>query len=121
MGYIRVKALVANPLDRSKREEIEVLVDTGAIFTMLPSSLLQSLGITSQGVRKFKVANGNQESFPIGEAYIKLPENELGATSIVIFGPENSTPLLGVTTLENLGLQVDPTAGKLKPMELLLL
>ncbi len=29
--------------------------------------------------------------------------------------------VLGVTTLEELGLQVDPVSGELKPMELLLL
>jgi hypothetical protein len=29
--------------------------------------------------------------------------------------------VLGVTALEEVGLQVDPTTGELKPMELLLL
>jgi hypothetical protein len=33
------------------------------------------------------------------------------------FGAE----VLGVTTLEELGLQVDPVSGELKPLELLLL
>ena|SRR5579862_2600017 len=121
MGYIRVKALVSNPLDPSRQKEVEVLVDTGAIYSMLPASTLKSLGLTSRSERKFKLASGDQKSFQTGEAYIEIPEFGFGATSIVIFGPENSTPLLGVTTLENLGLQADPTSGKLKPMELLLL
>jgi hypothetical protein len=47
MGYIRVKAQIANPLDRSRRKEVEVLVDTGAIYSMFPSSVLQSLGISA--------------------------------------------------------------------------
>ncbi len=98
-----------------------MLVDTGAIYSMLPTKMLQSLGISPHEERKFKLANGDQKSFQTGEAYIEIPEIALGATSIVIFGPGNSTPLLGVTALENLGLQVDPTSGKLKPMELLLL
>ena len=45
----------------------------------------------------------------------------LGATSMVVFGLEEATALLGVTSLEFLGLQVDPLTGKLKPLELLLL
>jgi len=34
---------------------------------------------------------------------------------------ENAMPLLGVTTLELLGLQVDPVSGELKPLELFML
>jgi len=121
VGYIRVKTEIANPLDRSRRKEVEALVDTGAVYTMLPTSFLQSLDISPIGERKFKLANGDYRPYQTGEAYVEINEFGFGATSIVIFGPEDSTPLLGVTTLENLGLQVDPTAGKLKPMELLLL
>jgi hypothetical protein len=33
MGYIRVKVVVANPQDREKRLELELLADTGAIYT----------------------------------------------------------------------------------------
>ena len=39
----------------------------------------------------------------------------------MFFGEENDTQVLGVTALEELGMQVDPTTGELKPMELLLL
>jgi len=56
---------------------------------------------------------------PRGEACIEIAGE--GATSIIAFLPKGSTPLLGVTTLELLGLQVDSTTGELKPLELLLL
>lgn len=39
----------------------------------------------------------------------------------VVFGEENDTQVLGVTALEELGMQIDPITGELKPMELLLL
>lgn len=40
--------------------------------------------------------------------------------TIVVFGEED-VYLLGVTTLEELGLEVDPVRGVLVPMELLLM
>ena len=57
--------------------------------------------------------------YSLGEAYIEV--RDVGATSLMILGLQSSTPLPGVTTLELLGLEVDPTTGTLKPMELLLL
>jgi len=41
------------------------------------------------------------------------------AHSNVVFGQEDDDAVLGVTALEELGLQVDPFTGELKPMELL--
>lgn len=43
------------------------------------------------------------------------------AYSVVVFGGGLDAEVLGVTSLEELGLQVDPTTGELKPLELLLL
>ena len=119
MGYTKVKAVIANPLERVKRQEVELLADTGSIYTMLPESLLKSLGISPTSRRRFKLASGEVKEYSTGEAYIEI--EGIGATSVVVFGEEGSAPLLGVTTLELLGLQVDPMTGKLKPMELLLL
>jgi len=119
MGYVRVKGRVANSMDRSKCENVEFLADTGSIYTMIPESILKKLEIKRTGIRRFKVASGETREYPIGEAFIEI--EGLGATSIVVFGPEEATPLLGVTSLELLGLQVDPLTGKLKPLELLLL
>jgi aspartyl protease family protein len=119
MGYVRVKAVIANSADRRKRIDVECLADTGAIYTMIPKDLLGKVLTASTGTRRFKLANGNVEQYDVGEAYVEV--QNIGATSLVVFGPENSTPLLGVTTLELLGLQVDSVSGQLKPLELYLL
>jgi len=119
MGYVKVKADIANPAEKSRKVSLDCLVDTGAIYTMVPRSTLEKLHAQVSGRRRFKLANGNVEEFQIGEAYIEV--QGVGATSIVVFGPEESQPLLGVTTLENLGLQVNPVTGELKPLELYLL
>ena len=119
MGYVRVKALIANVTDRTKGIHVDCLADTGAIYTMIPRDLLTKIHVARTGTRRLKPANGKMENYDVGEAYIEI--QNIGATSLIVFGPENSTPLLGVTTLELLGLQVDPVSGQLKPLELYLL
>jgi clan AA aspartic protease len=114
-----VKASIASPSSKTEKVEIECLVDTGAIYTMIPRNLLEKINTKTTGTRRFKLANGTIEEYPVGEAYVEV--QGIGATSVVVFGPEHSQPLLGVTTLENLGLQVDPISGQLKPLELFLL
>ena len=113
MGYVRVRAKVSN-VKRERSKEIELIADTGAIYTAIPEDILRDLGVVATGTRRFKTASGELKELPVGEAYIAGE----GVTSIVAFLPRGATPLLGVTTLGLLGLQVDPVTGELKPMEL---
>jgi len=118
MGYVKVRAKVSN-VERGRSKEIELIADTGAIYTAIPEDILKDLGIVARGKRRFKTASGELKELPVGEAYIEIAGERV--TSIVAFLPRGATPLLGVTTLELLGLQVDPITGELKPMELFLL
>ena len=119
MGYVRVKTIIGNLADKTRRIDVNCLVDTGAIYTLIPRDLLEKVGTKATGSRRFKLANGQVEEYTVGEAYVEV--NGIGATSLVVFGPGKSQPLLGVTTLEVLGFQVDPVSGQLKPLELYLL
>jgi clan AA aspartic protease len=119
MGYVRVRGFVANPLNRDLKTELEFIVDTGAIYTVIPKSVAERLGLRELGRRRFKTADGSVVEFPVSEAYITIGEE--GVTSLVAIADERTPILLGVTTLELLGLQVDPVTGKLVPMELMIL
>jgi len=72
---------------------------------ILPETTLKRLDIEKTGASRFKLASGEVREHPVGEAYIEI--ESLGATSLIMFGPEEVTTLLGVTSLELLGLQVD--------------
>lgn len=119
MGYVRVRGVVANVSDRNLRVELEFIVDTGAIYTVIPKSVAERLRLKETGRRKFKMVNGDVVEYPISEAYITI--NGEGVTSVVAIADEKTPLLLGVTTLELLGLQVDPVTGKLTPLELMIL
>ena len=117
---IKVRAKVSN-VGRERSKEIELIVDTGAIYTAISEDILMDLGIVAGGggERRFKTVSGELKELPIGGACIEIAGK--GVISIVAFLPRGATPLLGVTTLELLGLQADPITGELKPMEFFLL
>jgi len=70
------------------------------------------------GKRKFKLANNQVIEREIG--IIGIEVQGIKVHTITIFDDEE-VYLLGEVTLEELGLEVDPVEGKLKPMELLLM
>ena len=116
---MHVSGVVANPSDHSFRVELEFIVDTGAIYTVIPKSVAERLRLKETGRRKFKIANGDVVEYPVSEAYIII--NGEGVTSVVAIADEKTLLLLGVTTLELLGLKVNPVTGKLTPLELMIL
>jgi len=119
VGYARVKGFISNPLKRDVRVEVEFIAGTGAVYTMIPRVIAEKLGLEVAGKRRFRVASGDIIEYPVAEAYIVIEDR--GATSLVVIGPDEAVPLLGVTTLELLGYQVDPVTGRLKPLELMML
>jgi len=119
MGFVKVRVKIGNPEKPSVSKEVELIADTEAIYTVVSKKILEELGIRKRGKRKFKLANGKIIEREVG--IIKIEVRETVAYTTVFFGEENDTQVLGVTALEELGMQIDPITGELKPMELLLL
>jgi len=119
MGYVRVRGVIANALNRNLKEELDFIVDTGAIYTVIPRSVAEKLQLKEVDKRRFKTATGEVVEYPVSEAYVTIEGK--GVTSLVALATEKTPILLGVTTLELLGLQVDPVTGKLTPLELMIL
>ncbi len=115
---MRVRARIWNVENPSITRDVELLVDTGAVYTVLPSSLLRELGVRPIGRRKFRLANNQVIERDVGVIGIEV--EGIKAHTTVVFGDEG-VYLLGVVALEELGLEVDPIKGKLKAMELLLM
>jgi hypothetical protein len=92
------------------------MVDSGAIYTVAPAAVLVELGIQPIGENVFWLANGEKITRKRGIAYFRYGDKVGGAD--VIFGEEGDSNLLGATTLESLGLALDPLKRELKPMPL---
>lgn len=119
MGFTRVKVRVHNPTDLALSDEVEFLVDTGAIFSSIPRPMLEKLGLRAVTRRKLRVYGGSVVERGVGGVVIDY--NDSRAVVPVIFGEDEGTPILGATALEALGYQVDPVTKQLKPTELLMI
>ncbi|MEM2204156.1 MAG: aspartyl protease family protein [Sulfolobales archaeon] len=117
IGVFKVNARVWC-IESGIAREVTLLADTGAIYTVLPRSLLEELGVKPIGKRRFRLADGRVVEREIGLIGIEIGGRAVH--TIAVFGDEG-THLLGVVTLGELGLQVDPVSGELKPLELLLM
>jgi predicted aspartyl protease len=80
---------------------------------------MQAIGIKPVEVMEFTSISNQKMKREVGTAYISA-EGRTWLTNI-IFGEEHDVEVLGVTTLEQLALQVDPVSGTLKPLPLYLL
>ncbi len=112
MGATKVIVAVVNPADANRRWEGLFLVDTGSIDCYVPASRLREIGIHPIGQRTYELANGTELALDAGVAQVEFMGEAVGAT--VIFGRDDAEPLLGVTALESVGIEVDPQNQRLK-------
>lgn len=119
MGFVRARVELWNPERAERKLEVELTVDTGAMYTVLPRQTLEELGFKPVGKRRFKLADGRVIEREVGIAGVGAKGRV--AYTTVVFGEREDEPVLGVTALEELGLEVDPATRELRPAELLLL
>ncbi len=112
MGATQVTVSVVNPADVSRRWDGLFLVDTGSIDCYVPGNRLREIGIQPIGQRTYELADGTEIALNVGVAQVEFMGEAVGAT--VIFGKDDAEPLLGVTALESVGIEVDPQNQRLK-------
>ena len=112
MGITQVTAAVRNPARPKKLWEGLFLVDTGAVDCMVPGRHLRALGLKARGQRVYELADGSEVTLDVTVAEIEFMGERVGAT--VIYGPDDAEPILGVTALESLGIEVDPRSQRLQ-------
>ena len=118
MGLTVLVIEVGNPASPDITEPIEFLIDSGAIYSVVPSDVLNRLGIRPLVEQEFRLADGTKITRRKGVALFKYGERVGGAD--VIFGEEGDSVLLGAFTLEALGLALDPLRRELKPLPMIL-
>jgi predicted aspartyl protease len=118
MGLTSLKVEVGNPADPAVTETVEFLVDSGAIYSVVPAPILKRLGIKPVSEHEIILANGTTISRKKGIALFKYGERIGGAD--VIFGEPDDSVLLGSFSLGALGLVLDPLRRELKPLPMVL-
>ncbi len=101
-----------------KAIDVEFLVDSGAKYTLLPEKFWKELGLEPIDEASFVLADGTTITRKISEVWVEYAGR--GRTVQVILGEGNDEALLGVLTLEALGLMLNPFSRELLPMRLML-
>jgi clan AA aspartic protease len=118
VGLTYINATVINPADSKKRVKIEFLVDSGAMYSVVPKTVLKDLGIRPCGSKEFTLADGTKIIRKFGNAFFSF--QKVPGASPVIFGEKGDTPLLGMVSLEALGYILDPLRRELRPLPMVL-
>ena len=106
MGAVHVTVNVSNPGDHDREWSGLFLVDTGATDSLVPRRHLDEIGVAPDGQRNYVLADGSEVRLDVAVARFEILGEIVGTT--VMFGDDNAEPLLGVTALESLGIEVDP-------------
>lgn len=118
MALTHVAARIANPARPSRTASVVLLVDSGAVYSVIPAPTLRRLGIRPHSTRSFILADGTEISRRIGDAIFLIDGNR--GASPVIFGEKGDSALLGTVSLESLGLMLDPMKRVLRPLPMVL-
>jgi len=113
-----VRVRIVNLADPRRSADVDLVVDSGAIYSVVQPAVLQRIGVRPRKVETFSLANGGTVRRAIGDLYYEI-DRSAGAAP-VIFGRRGDTSLLGVVTLEALGLQLDPLRRTLRPLRLMI-
>lgn len=118
MGLTVLEIEIGNLANPKVLEKVEFLIDSGAIYSVVPAAILKKLGIEPLAEQEFRLADGSKITRKKGGALFKYGDR-IGVAD-VIFGEEGDSTLLGAFTLEALGLILDPLKRELKPLPMIL-
>jgi predicted aspartyl protease len=110
MGHLHTNIIVKG--NKAQKELRNVLIDTGATYTVLPEKVLEEIGAPKLPTEvEVELRNGKRVKAKAYGVVIRIKNVE--APSIGITFKEAKT-VIGVETLESIGLKLDPTTGNLE-------
>ena len=81
---MKVKVTIRNSEEPDRKEELEMVVDTGAMYSLVPRHILENIGIRPLERRVFTLANGERIERGFGGAIFEVEERRGYAP--VVFG-----------------------------------
>ena len=114
MGKLTVNLEVGDQ-QGSRFRSLELTVDTGSTFTTLPRGLLEELAVPVARQANSRMADGRAATVDVGWTMVRLQGQTFPTR--VTFAEEGEPCLLGVVTLEEALLAVDPVGQRLIPVD----
>jgi len=118
MGITTAILTIREHRKSEKIAELEFLIDSGAVYSLVPGKILDELEIEPYREMSFSIADGTSIKRRVCSAYFEFQGE--GGPAPVVYGEEGDSALLGATTLESLGLVLNPFTRTLHPMRMLM-
>ncbi len=116
MGLVYVAMGVAR--EGGPEQTVRFLIDSGAAYSVLPWRVWRELGLKPKRRLEFTLADGTIIRRRLSDC--RFIYQAIDVPGPVVLGERNDAALLGVLTLEGLGLVLNPFERTLKPMRLML-
>lgn len=110
MRVAQVTVAVRNPtaLERAWEGLFWLILESST--PLVPRQYLEALGLKPKAQRVYELADGSEVKMDITTGDMEFMGEVVGRT--IIFGDPDTEPLLGVTALESVGIEVDPPKSK---------
>jgi predicted aspartyl protease len=112
MGMVYVDVEVSR--DDQPGRPVRFLVDSGAIYSVLPDAEWRALGLVPQRRMAFVLVDGTAIERDVSHCMFSYAG--IRAPSPVVLGRADDEALLGTLTLESMGLVLDPFNRTLRPL-----
>ena len=119
MGTFTIRAILSHPERRETQVTLDLLVDTGATWSVIPPEVARILGVEPFETRPVRTSDGSRLDLPLAQARITVEGRSLITPCLI--GSPGVPALLGAVTLEAFGLAPDPIQKILVPVTGLLL
>lgn len=114
VGLTYVEGVVTGEPGASR--SVRFLIDSGTSYTLLPEEDWRAIGLRPKRRVVFVLADGTEIERDVSECHIALPQGD-GHTPVIL-GTGGDEALLGIVTLEILGLTLHPFDRTLRPARL---
>jgi predicted aspartyl protease len=113
-----IEGKVARRAGRGTTVPVRFIVDSGAFYSVLPEAVWKRLRLRGEQDGRFELADGTVITRPVSQCQFEIAN--IARVSPVVLGGARDVPLLGMVTLETLGLMLNPLTRELVPMKLML-
>ena len=107
------------PRDGSRFQRVILVAGSENIYSVLPSTLLEMIGVSAEWESRFTLPGGGWEMLPMAEVRMRIDGQE--RTTICVYGKADGEPMLGRHTLAAFGLAADHDDQKLVQADMFLI
>ncbi|HOZ48874.1 MAG TPA: aspartyl protease [Candidatus Hydrogenedentes bacterium] len=114
MAISEIEIGLAGLSDPEKSRPVTFLIDSGAVYSVAPGTLLEELGVRKLTEQEFRLWDGTKVLRKKGPVVFRYDGRV--SCSDIVFGEEGDCTVVGALTLASLGLVLDPLRRELKPL-----